>query len=204
MKFYIICFCLLSFNFLFAQNYNLSQPETISFYYGFQNKLVPSAPCGEEAELIVNGGNAVKSTWTDINGASYNGYIIEVYDSVKFITITMLSKNKNGAKKSYGTIKYRVNPFPKAVIEGSVISKSSGFKSIISLGANSPLNNVELTIIGGSLIVGDKNFPFVGDRVPATSVSSAKQGQKVKLSINYKVGSSNTLYTTSSELTVKP
>ena len=116
----------------------------------------------------------------------------------------MLSKNKNGAKKSYGTIKYRVNPFPKAVIEGSVISKSSGFKSIISLGANSPLNNVELTIIGGSLIVGDKNFPFVGDRVPAASVSSAKQGQKVKLSINYKVGSSNTLHTTSSELTVKP
>jgi len=95
-------------------------------------------------------------------------------------------KDKDGKTKSFGKFKYKVKPFPKAQLQGTTISKTTGFKAVVSLGPDSPFTGVSFTVIGGSVIMGNDEIPFTGDRVPAAAIAKMKAGKRVAIDVTYK------------------
>ena len=94
--------------------------------------------------------------------------------------------DKDGKSKSFGKFKYKVKPFPKAQLQGTTISKTTGFKAVVSLGADSPFTGVTFQVIGGSVILGNEEITFSGDRVPAAAIAKIKAGKRVAIDVTYK------------------
>jgi hypothetical protein len=165
---------------------SISLPEMSVLYKGWNNKVVPVVAGAVSSSIAVDGGTATKASWTDAEGNKYDGYYVNVTGAAKFVTITLNGKDKDGKSKSFGKFKYKVKPFPKAELQGTTISKTTGFKAVVSLGAGSPFTGVGFTVIGGSVIVGNDEIPFSGDRVPASALAKVKAGKRVAVEVTYK------------------
>jgi ribosomal 50S subunit-associated protein YjgA (DUF615 family) len=165
---------------------SISLPEMSVLYKGWNNKVVPVVAGAVSSSISVNGGSATKASWTDADGNRYDGYYVTVTGASKFVTIALNGKDKDGKSKSFGTFKYKVKPFPKAQLQGTTISKTTGFKAVVSLGPDSPFTGVGFTVVGGSVIMGNEEIPFSGDRVPAAAVAKMKAGKRVAIDVTYK------------------
>jgi ribosomal 50S subunit-associated protein YjgA (DUF615 family) len=165
---------------------SISLPEMSVLYKGWNNKVVPVVAGAVSSSITVNGGSATKASWTDADGNRYDGYYVTVTGASKFVTIALNGKDKDGKSKSFGTFKYKVKPFPKAQLQGTTISKTTGFKAVVSLGPDSPFTGVGFTVVGGSVIMGNEEIPFSGDRVPAAAVAKMKAGKRVAIDVTYK------------------
>jgi hypothetical protein len=185
----------------YAQGVELAQPETITFYKGYENKVVPMGPCGEEIELSVIGGTCEKSTWSE-DGIIHKGFLIVPNESVNSITIAIFSKRNNGTGKSYGNFKYNVKELPKANILTKSVSKTIGAKIDLAFGSNTMLNNVSINIKGGIIQVGTLAIKFTGNQIPASLVSSSKIGEKLGIKVDYTIGNGEKTYTTSADIIV--
>lgn len=171
---------------LIAQSGAIALPEMSILYRGWNNKIVPMIPFNEELILELDGATADTATWTDADGNTFKGYYVNVSSSAKFVTIRVNGKSENGTIQNHGVFKYRVKVFPKAQLQGTTISKTTGFKAVVSLGPDSPFTGVSFNIIGGSIIMGDNEYSFVGDRIPASYIENAKPGKYVAIDITYK------------------
>jgi hypothetical protein len=138
------------------------------------------------SDITVNGGTKTKASWTDADGNKYNGFYVNITGPSKFVTITLSGKDKDGKSKSFGTFKYKVKPFPSAQLQGTTISKTTGFKAVVSLGPDSPFTGVGFTVIGGEVSIGNETIPFSGDRVPSSVVAKIKAGKKIAIDVTYK------------------
>ena len=165
---------------------SISLPEMSVLYKGWNNKVVPVVAGAVSSSISVEGGTATKASWTDAEGNRYDGYYVNVTGSSKFITIALNGKDKDGKSKSFGKFKYKVKPFPKAQLQGTTISKTTGFKAVVSLGADSPFTGVTFQVIGGSVILGNEEITFSGDRVPAAAIAKIKAGKRVAIDVTYK------------------
>ena len=165
---------------------SISLPEMSVLYKGWNNKVVPVVAGAVSSSIIVEGGTATKASWTDAEGNRYDGYYVNVTGSSKFITIALNGKDKDGKSKSFCKFKYKVKPFPKAQLQGTTISKTTGFKAVVSLGADSPFTGVTFQVIGGSVILGNEEITFSGDRVPAAAIAKIKAGKRVAIDVTYK------------------
>jgi len=165
---------------------SISLPEMAVLYKGWNNKVVPVVAGAVSSSISVEGGTATKASWTDESGNKYDGYFVNVTGTAKFVNIALSGKDKDGKTKSFGKFKYKVKPFPKAQLQGATISKTTGFKAVVSLGPDSPFTGVSFTVVGGTVIVGNDEIPFNGDRVPATAVAKMKAGKRVALDVTYK------------------
>lgn len=45
---------------------------------------------------------------------------------------------------------------------------------------------MSFTVIGGSVIMGNDEIPFTGDRVPAAAIAKMKAGKRVAIDVTYK------------------
>jgi hypothetical protein len=54
------------------------------------------------------------------------------------------------------------------------------------LGADSPFTGVSFTVIGGSVVMGNDEVPFSGDRIPAAAIAKIKAGKRVAVDVTYK------------------
>lgn len=165
---------------------SISLPEMSVLYKGWNNKVVPVVAGAVSSSISVEGGTATKASWTDAEGNKYDGYYVNVTGASKFVTIGLNGKDKDGKTKSFGKFKYKVKPFPKAQLQGTTISKTTGFKAVVSLGADSPFTGVTFQVIGGSVILGNEEITFSGDRVPAAAIAKIKAGKRVAIDVTYK------------------
>jgi hypothetical protein len=165
---------------------SISLPEMSVLYKGWNNKVVPVVAGMVSSDITVNGGTKTKASWTDADGNKYNGFYVNITGPSKFVTITLSGKDKDGKSKSFGTFKYKVKPFPSAQLQGTTISKTTGFKAVVSLGPDSPFTGVGFTVIGGEVSIGNETIPFSGDRVPSSVVAKIKAGKKIAIDVTYK------------------
>jgi hypothetical protein len=165
---------------------SISLPEMSVLYKGWNNKVVPVVAGMVSSDITVNGGTKTKASWTDADGNKYNGFYVNITGPSKFVTITLSGKDKDGKSKSFGTFKYKVKPFPSAQLQGTTISKTTGFKAVVSLGPDSPFTGVGFTVMGGEVSIGNETIPFSGDRVPSSVVAKIKAGKKIAIDVTYK------------------
>ncbi len=165
---------------------SISLPEMSVLYKGWNNKVVPVVAGMVSSDITVNGGTKSKASWTDADGNKYNGFYVNITGPSKFVTITLTGKDKDGKSKGFGTFKYKVKPFPSAQLQGTTISKTTGFKAVVSLGPDSPFTGVGFTVMGGEVSIGNETIPFSGDRVPSSVVAKIKAGKKIAIDVTYK------------------
>ena len=165
---------------------SISLPEMSVLYKGWNNKVVPVIAGMVSSDITVNGGTKTKASWTDTDGNKYNGFYVNITGPSKFVTITLTGKDKDGKSKGFGTFKYKVKPFPSAQLQGTTISKTTGFKAVVSLGPDSPFTGVGFTVMGGEVSIGNETIPFSGDRVPSSVVAKIKAGKKIAIDVTYK------------------
>lgn len=169
----------------------ISLPEMAVMYTGWKNKVVPVVAGAVSTDINVQGGTKEKASWTDGDGNKFEGYYVNVTPGTRFVTVELLGKDKEGKSNNFGKFKYKVKPFPNAQVQGTTISKTSGFKAVVSLGADSPFTGVQFQVIGGEVIAGNETVGFTGDRVGADAIAKIKAGKKISVDVSYKRVGSN-------------
>lgn len=201
--FYSIITLFLSFSYS-AQTGSISLPEMSVLYKGWNNKIIPMVPCNAEPIIEVTGGTAVKTSWFDADSNLINGYFVNVGYSSKYVTIKLSAKEPNGTLKSYGSFIYKAKYFPGAQLQGTTISKTTGFKAVVSLGPDSPFTGAAFVVLGGEITIGNETIPFSGNRVPSSVLEKVKPGKKVSIDVTYKRQGATTPSITSTVLSVVP
>ena len=168
---------------IYAQYGVIAQPELAVMYLGYDNFIVPMIS-DETASVSVTGGTCTASSRT-VNGIQYKGYLVRPTSGVSFVTIALSGKSKNGTVKNYGQFKYKVKALPRPKLENYTISKSIGSKLTVGLGADSPLD-ASFEVLGGSITIGDEEFLFNGNNVPASALQKAEIDLNIAIYLNYK------------------
>ena len=163
---------------------SISLPELAVLYTSWDNKVVPVTSGTVSSDITVQGGTKSKKSWT-ADGQKFDGYYVNVSPGTRQVTIALIGKDRTGKAINFGSFKYKVKPFPTPQVQGGTISKGSGTKVIVSLGADSPFTGVNFTVTGGEITVGDVTTPFSGDRVPASAIAKAKINKKVAIDVFY-------------------
>jgi hypothetical protein len=165
---------------------SISLPELSVMYTGWDNKVVPVTAGMVSSDITVQGGTKSKKSWTNQDGQKFDGFFVNVSSGTRQVILTLVGKDRTGKPVNFGTYKYKVKPFPEPTVLGGTISKGSGTKVIVGLGADSPFTGVNFVVEGGEITVGDLTTPFSGDRVPASAIAKAKVGKKVVIDVFYK------------------
>ena len=163
---------------------SISLPELSVLYTNWDNKVVPVTAGMVSSDITVQGGTKSKKSWT-ADGNKYDGFYVNVSPGTRQVVINLVGKDRTGKSVNFGSYKYKVKPFPAPLVQGGTISKGSGTKVIVGLGADSPFTGVNFTVTGGEITVGDVTTSFTGDRVPAAAVAKAKVGKKVSIDVFY-------------------
>jgi hypothetical protein len=163
---------------------SISLPELAVLYTSWDNKVVPVTSGTVSSDITVQGGTKTKKSWT-ADGQKFDGYYVNVSPGTRQVTIALNGKDRTGKSINFGSFKYKVKPFPSPLVQGGTISKASGTKVIVGLGADSPFTGVNFAVTGGEITVGDVTTSFTGDRIPAAAVAKAKVGKKVSIDVFY-------------------
>ncbi len=184
----IICLAFLSFNLLaIAQcTLKLSCGEFAVLFTGYQNKVeVQGCKDMKSTSINVSGGTATKSSWKDKNGIDHSGYYVTVDSGVKEVFITLTAKDKNGRAVSYGSIIYKVRPFPVPQVTNTTISKSKGMTLNLSLGEYNPCVAAEISVSGSGIMYNEYEVRNTGNTIDPSIVSEIRTGKKVGIEVFY-------------------
>lgn len=189
-----------------AQTANISQPEMQIVYRGYDNKIIPNIPCGQQLDLIVEGGTLQKASWTDAQGQSQVGYNLRVNGMARNVVVKMNGLDEKGNVVSTSIQTFHVKAFPAAQLQNDRISKTSGMRASVGLGPDCPFTGVSFEVIGGSLLTENEELTFSGSVIPASYIAKVKTGKKIVVNVNYiRQGSASTgVMTCSSVLEVEP
>ena len=163
---------------------SISLPELSVMYTNWDNKVVAVTSGMVSSDITVQGGTKSKKSWT-ADGQKFEGFYVNVSPGTRQVILNLTGKDRTGKSVAFGTYKYKVKPFPSPLVQGGTISKASGTKVIVGLGADSPFTGVNFVVTGGEITVGDATTSFTGDRVPAALVAKAKVGKKVSIDVFY-------------------
>lgn len=163
---------------------SISLPELSVMYTNWDNKVVAVTSGMVSSDITVQGGTKSKKSWT-VEGQKFEGFYVNVSPGTRQVILNLTGKDRTGKSVAFGTYKYKVKPFPSPLVQGGTISKASGTKVIVGLGADSPFTGVNFVVTGGEITVGDVTTSFTGDRVPAALVAKAKVGKKVSIDVFY-------------------
>ena len=163
---------------------SISLPELSVMYTNWDNKVVAVTSGMVSSDITVQGGTKSKKSWT-ADGQKFDGFYVNVAPGTRQVILNLTGKDRTGKSVAFGTYKYKVKPFPSPLVQGGTISKASGTKVIVGLGADSPFTGVNFVVTGGEITVGDVTTSFTGDRVPAALVAKAKVGKKVSIDVFY-------------------
>lgn len=186
-----------------AQVGNISQPELQVLYRGYDNKIIPNIPCGQQLDLDADGATLQKTSWTDGQGQTQIGYNVRVNNSANMVAITINGLNEKGDTLSSSTQYFQVKAFPTAQLLNDRVSKTSGMRVSVVLGSDSPFK-VSFEVLSGSITIGDEELKFSGSVVPASLLKKAQVDQNVIVSVNYKRNGNSEVRTTSAVVKVVP
>lgn len=189
-----------------AQTANISQPEMQIVYRGYDNKIIPNIPCGQQLDLIVEGATIQKSSWTDGQGQIHVGYILRVNGSARNVDVKMNGLDEKGNIVSTSIQNFHVKAFPAAQLQNDRISKTSGMRASVGLGPDCPFTGVSFEVLGGSLLIENEELTFSGSLIPASYLAKVKIGKKIVVNVNYiRNGSASTgVMTCSNVVEVEP
>ena len=161
---------------------SISLPEISVLYRDWDNKIVPTVVGSVSSSIAVEGGTASKKSWTNLEGAKYDGYFVRVTKGTKIVKIKLSGKDKDQKQKSFGTFTYKVKDFPTAQVTGTgTISKISGAVANVGLGPESVFTGVTFKVTGG--FVDDQKFS--GVVIPGNLVKNIRLGKKVTIELIY-------------------
>ncbi|NCA19634.1 MAG: hypothetical protein EBS86_00670, partial [Crocinitomicaceae bacterium] len=113
---------------------SISLPELSVLYTNWDNKVVPVTAGMVSSDITVQGGTKSKKSWT-ADGNKYDGYYVNVSPGTRQVVLNLVGKDRTGKSVNFGSYKYKVKPFPSPLVQGGTISKGSGTKVIVGLGA---------------------------------------------------------------------
>jgi hypothetical protein len=189
-----------------AQTANIAQPEMQIVYRGYDNKMIPNIPCGQQLDLIVEGATVQKASWTDGQGQTQVGYYLRVNGTARNVVVKMNGLDERGNIISTSIQNFHVKAFPAAQLQNNRISKSSGMRASVGLGPDCPFTGVSFEVIGGSLITENEELTFSGSVIPESYLAKVKTGKKIVVNVSYtRHGSAGTgVMTCSSVVEVVP
>lgn len=170
---------------------NISLPEMQILYRGYDNKIIPNIPCGQQLELFVEGATFQKASWSDDQGQNQVGYTLRVNGSTRNVVVKVNGLDEKGNVLSSSSQIFIVKPFPAAHIQNDRISKTSGMRAIVGLGPDCPFTGISFEVIGGSITFGNQELTFIGSIIPSSLLEGTKPGQKVALTVSYNSNSEN-------------
>ena len=187
MKNYLLISILVACNTIVnAQTANIAQPEMQIVYRGYDNKIIPNIPCGQQLDLIVEGATVQKASWTDSQGQTQEGYYLRVNGSARNVVVKMNGLDEKGNIASTSIQNFHVKAFPAAQLQNDQISKTTGMRASVSLGPDCPFTGVSFEVIGGSLITENEELTFSGSVIPASYLAKVKTGKKIVVNVNYR------------------
>jgi hypothetical protein len=189
-----------------AQTANISQPEMQIVYRGYDNKIIPNIPCGQQLDLIVEGATVQKASWTDSQGQTQVGYNLRVNGTASNVVVKMNGLDEKGNIVSTSIQTFYVKAFPATQLQNDKISKTSGMRASVGLGPDCPFTGVSFEVIGGSLTTETEELKFTGSVIPASYLAKMKIGKKVVVNVNYRrtSPSDTAIRTCSSVVVVEP
>lgn len=201
-----LLFILINCHLGFAQSANIAQPEMQIVYRGYDNKIIPNIPCGQQLDLIVEGATVQKASWTDGQGQTQVGYYLRVNGTARNVVVKMNGLDEKGNIASTSIQTFHVKAFPAAQLQNDQISKTTGMRASVSLGPDCPYTGVSFEVIGGSLITENEELTFSGPVIPASYLAKVKIGKKIVVNVSYiRHGSAGTgVMTCSSVVEVVP
>jgi hypothetical protein len=201
-----LLFIVINYQLGFAQVGNISQPEMQIVYRGYDNKIIPNIPCGQQLDLIVEGATVQQASWTDGQGQTQVGYNLRVNGTARNVVVKMNGLDERGNIISTSIQNFHVKAFPAAQLQNNRISKSSGMRASVGLGPDCPFTGVSFEVIGGSLITENEELTFSGSVIPESYLAKVKTGKKIVVNVSYtRHGSAGTgVMTCSSVVEVVP
>ncbi len=163
---------------------SISLPEMSVLYRDWDNKIVPTVVGSVSSSIAFEGGGgtATKKSWTNLEGAKFDGYFVRVTKGFKIVKIKLSGKDKDGKQKGYGTFTYKVKDFPTAQVTGTgTISKLSGTVANVGLGPESVFTGVTFKVTGGFV----DDVKFNGVVIPGSLVKNIRLGKKVTVELIY-------------------
>ena len=165
-----------------AQPGVVAMPETMILYRGYDNKIVPVIPEGEQLILDVENATALPDSF-EVNGNVYNGYILRP-GGANTVSLKLKGRSSDGFIHDHGTFKYRVKAMPQPELMNDEISKRSGCRITLIL-RDSPLE-VSYNVTGGHIATSAGEFIFFsGSVIPASSIAKMELGKEVVVVVNY-------------------
>lgn len=183
-----------------AQPGVVAMPETMILYRGYDNKIVPVIPEGEQLILDVENATAIPDSF-EVNGNVYNGYILRP-GGANTVSLKLNGKSSDGLIYDHGTFIYKVIAMPQPELLNDGISKSTGCRINLIL-RNSPLY-VSYNVTGGAIAAAGELIFFSGSVIPASSIAKMELGQEVDVVVNYNNSSSGAASTLTASLKVVP
>jgi hypothetical protein len=180
-----LLFIVINYQLGFAQVGNISQPEMQIVYRGYDNKIIPNIPCGQQLDLIVEGATVQQASWTDGQGQTQVGYNLRVNATARNVVVKMNGLDEKGNILSTSIQTFHVKAFPAAQLQNDRISKSSGMRASVGLGPDCPFTGVSFEVLGGSLITENEELTFSGSVIPASYLTKVKTGKKIVVNVNY-------------------
>lgn len=171
---------------------SLALPEMQTFYFEYDNIIIPSASGYISSRLSSNVGTLRKQAYGNYKDA----YVLRIPKGSKGpVIIKLYGKTKEGREVPVREEKYKLKEFPRAQISNSSgkISKSKGDIIVVNLGDGFPISTAKCTIVSWILYVNGEPIPGSGNMLSNMQLKSAKIGKKVFLEVKYKMNGSTTI-----------
>ena len=171
---------------------SLALPEMQTFYFEYDNIIIPSASGYISSRLSSNVGTLRKQAYGNYKDA----YVLRIPKGSKGpVIIKLYGKTKEGREVPVREEKYKLKEFPRAQISNSSgkISKSKGDIIVVNLGDGFPISTAKCTIVSWILYVNGEPIPGSGNMISNMQLKSAKIGKKVFLEVKYKMNGSKTI-----------
>ena len=171
---------------------SLALPEMQTFYFEYDNIIIPSASGYISSRLSSNVGTLRKQAYGNYKDA----YVLRIPKGSKGpVIIKLYGKTKEGREVPVREEKYKLKEFPRAQISNSsgIISKSKGDIIVVNLGDGFPISTAKCTIVSWILYVNGEPIPGSGNMISNMQLKSAKIGKKVFLEVKYKMNGSKTI-----------
>lgn len=176
-------FCVLGLEVYAQSNLNIGLTDYNIMFRSYDNKLQCSVDGVDSVYIKSPDGKAKVSFEIDqLTGQKY--FIINPTHSP---TINLeVHTIKNGQDEVYATRTYHVKMYPKPELDNPGLSKSNPNELEVSYPMYYPIKT-EFEIIGGELEFGGTALSFIGSTLPSDFLKTVKKGEKVALTVKYKV-----------------
>ena len=165
---------------------SIALPEMQTFYYDYDNIIVPSASGYINTVLTSSAGTLKKQAY----GTYKDAYVLRIPRTSKGpVTIKLMGKTKEGKQEPLSTVQYKLKQFPKGQISNAAgtISKSKGGFVLVNLGDGFPISSVKCPVVSWTLYVNGTAITGTGNMIPSTALKKATNGSKVFLVATYKL-----------------